>query len=58
MASRNSWNILIGVCRLCHKDYDVSLDYGAHYGFHFVYGNDLNRYKNSGCDAKLSGWLL
>ena len=29
--------------------YDVSLDYGAHYGFHVVYENDLNRLNQSGC---------
>ena len=38
----------IRLCRLCHKDYDVSLDYGAHNGFHFVYGNDL---PFNGCDV-------
>jgi len=36
---------------LCHKEYDVSLDYGADNGFHIVYGNDFNRYNHSGCDV-------
>ena len=41
--------------RVCHKDYNVSLDYGAHYGFHIVYRNDLARYYHSGCAVFI--WL-
>jgi len=30
-----------------HKGYGVSLDYGAYYGFHIVYGN----FYHIGCDV-------
>jgi len=37
----------IRLCKLCHKDYDVSLDYGAHNGFHFF----MEMTYHSGCDV-------